>query len=200
MPDSIPSLTHRSTFIGGRTIPGVTAFVRKLFALLSACGLAVSVVAYIETFSEPHADTIFRLWIVLVPGFMTLFAPIYILEYPASRERPFLWKTVGWKSIFQGMPKWVTPCAWFLSLAAAAHVAWFALGARWGVPAIMDGQYVVEAHGHILRAVTEAEYVQLSAAGARGFASGMIACYFVPVMYWWFRRNQASAGPIPTAN
>jgi len=63
-----------------------------------------------------------------------------------------------------------------------------------GVPEVQDGQYVLISHGHILKVLTQAEFVKLRAAGARMFASVMILFYFMPVMYWWFRRGHQKAG------
>jgi hypothetical protein len=156
---------------------------RRFLALLSTCGLAASFVAYAESFSVSRADTIFRWWIVLLPGWMALFVPIYVLEYPASKAPSFAWKVFA-----RGMPSWVAPCFWLLSLIALAHFAWFHVHAHWGVPEVRDGQYVLISHGHTLKVLTQADYVKLRAAGARMFASGMIMFYFMPVMYWWFPR------------
>src|SRR5580658_9849763 len=107
--------------------------LRRFFALLSACGIAVSTVAYIESFSVSRADAIFRWSIVLVTGWMVLFTPIYVLEYPASRGPSF--PLYGYA---RGMPGWVAPCGWLVSLIATAHLAWFAVHAGWGVPVIRD--------------------------------------------------------------
>jgi hypothetical protein len=62
-----------------------------------------------------------------------------------------------------------------------------------GVPAIVDGQYVLDNHGRILKVLTRTEYLTLTAAALRGFASFMISFYFAPVAYWWFRRNDREA-------
>jgi len=160
---------------------------RRSFALLSACGLAVSVVAYGESFSGSQAELIFRCLVVLLPGWIALFFPIYILEYHALRTRRF-----GFKSLARGMPSWVAPSARLLWLVAMVHLAWGMLRTGWGVPAIQDGQYVLEAHGRILRLLTPAEYFSLRAALARMSAAMMIFFYFMPTMYWWFRRNEGA--------
>jgi hypothetical protein len=163
----------------------VTPTFRKIFAFLSACGIAASIIAYSESFAGSRADAIFRWWIVLLPAWMVVFAPIYVLEYPASRATSF-----AWKGFARGMPSWVAPCSWLLSLVVVAHVAWFALHSGRGVPTIQDGQFVLEARGQVLRVLTNAEYNDLRAAGARMFAAGMISFYFIPMTYWWFRRNE----------
>jgi len=58
-----------------------------------------------------------------------------------------------------------------------------------GVPAIVDGQYVLDSRGRILKALTQAEYFTLKEGELRASASMMIYFYFVPMMYWWYRRN-----------
>jgi hypothetical protein len=62
-------------------------------------------------------------------------------------------------------------------------------------PSIQDGQYVLSDRSHILRVLTEGEYLALEQVEARVFAMSMICIYFVPMAYWWFRRNQR---PAPT--
>jgi hypothetical protein len=57
----------------------------------------------------------------------------------------------------------------------------------------MDGQYVLDSHGRILKVLTQAEYVTLKEALLRIFATLMSTCYFMPMMYWWFRRNPQQA-------
>jgi len=162
--------------------------IRRFLAFLSACGLATSLVAYVGSFSGMRVDTTFRWWIILIPGWMALFAPIYALEYPASRAPSFCWKGFA-----RGMPSWVAPCSWVLSLMAIAHFVWFATHSGWGVPAIQDGQYVLSARGQVLKVISQAEYLNLREAGARVFATMMVSFYFVPMVYWWFSRSHQQA-------
>jgi hypothetical protein len=153
-------------------------------AFLSASGIAMCILAYIESFFGATIGSS-RAWIILlVIGVFALGIPVQILEYPASKALAFYWKGFA-----RGMPIWVVPCARLLLLTALAHFVWFAVHSGWGVPAIVDGQYVIDARGHILRVLTQAEYLTLEEAWLRGVASIMIACYFVPMTYWWFRRN-----------
>jgi hypothetical protein len=166
--------------------------LRRVFAFLAACGLAVSIGSYLTSFSASPADAISRCWIVLLLGWMALVAPIYVIEYPASRAASF-----AWTGFARGMPSWVAPCSWLLSLICGAHFAWFATHAGWGVPEIRDGQYALVSHGRILAVLTQAEYVKLRAAGARMFAAGMITVYFLPMTYWWFRRKASAPLPLP---
>ena len=133
-------------------------------------------------------DNIFPWYIPLLLGWMALFVPIYALEYPASRAPSF-----AWKGFARGMPSWVAPCSWLLMLVALAHFVWCVVHYGWGAPEIVDGQYVLDSRGRILKVLTQAEYLKLRAVGARAIATILIYFYFTPMMYWWFRRNPQQA-------
>jgi hypothetical protein len=115
---------------------------------------------------------------------LTLFIPIYVLEYPASKA-PFFF----WKDFARDMPGWVAPCAMILPLVPLGHLVWFLWHSGLGVPSIQDGQYVLSDRGHVLRLLTEGEYFALERAEARVFSAVMLSFYFVVTMYWWFKRN-----------
>ena len=157
----------------------MSSFTRRGLAVLSTCGLAASVLSYVASFSGARADTLFPWYAPLILGWMALFIPIYILEYPASRDPFFFWKFA------RGMPGWVAPCGVALSLIGVAHLAWFGVHSGMGVPAILDGQYVTEARGRILKVLTQADYLMLRMALLRACATMMISFYFAPTMYWW---------------
>ena len=148
---------------------------RKLLAFLSCCGLAACTLAYVVSFFGATMNDSSGWIIILCIGVFALGVPVQILEYPGSRALTFYWKGFA-----RGMPSWVAPCARILWLIAIAHFAWFALHSGWGVPAILDGQYVIDARGHILRVLTQAEYLTLQEAWLRGVATVMIACYLCP--------------------
>lgn len=164
----------------------VGSSTRWLLAILSACGFATSIFGYFASFSGALVDTVFPWFVPLLLGWMALFIPIYALEYPASRSPTFFWKFA------RGMPSWVAPCGAALSVIGISHLVWFGLHSGLGVPAIVDGQYVLDTRGRILKVLTRAEYLALRAAGLRAFATMMMSFYYAPMMYWWFRRNDRS--------
>jgi hypothetical protein len=58
---------------------------------------------------------------------------------------PFLWRFFPeWKVLPDDTPKWIRACATLLSLFALAHFIWVGLQNGMGVPAIINGQYVLE--------------------------------------------------------
>jgi hypothetical protein len=153
----------------------------RSLAFLSAFGIAAGIFGYIESFFGAPVDSFVRWGILLFVGQIALFAPIYVLEYPASKSPTFLWHGFS-----RGMPRWVAPCAQLLTLLAIAHWVLCAFRYGWGVPAIQDGQYVIAARGKILKVVSPAQYVALKEEELRAFATVIVSFYFVPMMYWWF--------------
>jgi hypothetical protein len=158
---------------------------RNLLALFSACGFVVSILAYLASFTPLPIDSIYPWFILLLLGWMAVLAPMCILEYPATRTLTF-----SLKGFARRMPSWVAPCSWLLLFIAIAHLAWTAVQFGRGAPEIIDGRYVLGSRGGISEALTQAEYLRLRAIGARMFATFLIYFYFVPMVYWWFRRNQ----------
>ncbi|HEY3990782.1 MAG TPA: hypothetical protein VGM02_15875 [Acidobacteriaceae bacterium] len=162
--------------------------MRKLLAFLASCGIAASIFAYICSFSGVRVNSIFLWEAPLVLGTIALYVPIYAVEYSA-RESASPWRGITWKQMARGMPSWVTPCAVLLLLIYVGHFVWFTVHTGLGVPSIRDGQYVIS-HGRNLRVLSQPEYFTLKAAELRMLATLMVNIYFVPMMYWWYRRNQ----------
>lgn len=162
--------------------------VRRAFAILSACGIGMSIVVYVESFVGATIG-INSGWItVLFVGAFVLTIPMLILEYPESRTPAFYWKGFS-----RGMPTWVVYCSWLFWATAIAQFVWFVLHAGAGSPTILDGQYVLDERGHILRVLTKEEYFSLEGAELRGVCTLIICVYFPGMTYWWFRRNNQTA-------
>jgi len=163
----------------------VTPTIAKSFALLSASAIAVCIISYCYSLSGISVDGLLR-WgfIVMIPVWMIMVVPMYVLEYPRSREISF-----SLKGFARGMPSWVAPCSWLLSFIAAVHVLWLALLNGLGVPEIINGQYVLDSRGRTLKVLTREEYLKLTDAELRAFATMMISFYFVTMAYWWLRKT-----------
>jgi hypothetical protein len=157
----------------------------RVCAFVAACGITASIFAYMASFSGSLLESVFPWGILLVLGLFALFISMYALEYPASRAPTFFLKGFA-----RGMPTWVAPCSRLLQVIGIAQLVWFAAHSGWGVPTILDGQYVLDSRGQILKVLTKAEYLTLKEAEQRMFAAMVAAFYFVPMMYWWFRGNE----------
>ena len=162
-----------------------TPTVRKLLAFVSVCGIAASIFIYIYSYSGAPADKLFPWALLLLVGVLVVYVPILTIEYSRSGTGVSVQKRIE-----QGMPRWFKSCSIFLMLLCVGHFVWFGVHSGMGVPEIMDGQYVIDARGHILKVLTRSEYLALKQAELRMFATLMITFYFMPMMYWWFRKDQ----------
>ena len=88
------------------------------------------------------------------------------------------------------MPKWIVPTIKLLGLFFLFHFILFLVQSHAASPQIRDGQYVLDSHGQIVKALTQSEYFKLKSAELRMFAAGWVFFYFVPTAYWWFSRSR----------
>lgn len=128
-------------------------------------------------------DSMSRLAIVLHLGVFILLLPMFGAEYSGLLDRSFFWKGFA-----QGKPKWVVRGVNLLGLFFVLHFVLFLVQSRAAAPEIINGQYVLNNHGHIVKVLTQSEYSTLKGAELRIFATGWMFFYFVPMMYWWFPR------------
>ena len=167
---------------------GMISAARRFLAVISICGLALSVVAYIGSFIGTTMDGIFRWAIVLHVGIFVLLLPMYGVEYTALKNRSFFWKGFA-----QAMPRWVVPCVKVLGVFFFVHFVLFLVQSHAAAPEIKNGEYVLNDHGRLVKILTQGEYLGLKGAELRLFATAWMFFYFVPAMYWWFPRNRYSA-------
>jgi hypothetical protein len=174
----------------------MSSHVARSLAFLSALGFVVSICSYIYSLLGVMVDKVFWL-LALAPLWIALFLPMYILEYPESRKVSF-----GFTGFARGMPRWVAPCSWLFQLAFVAHFVRFSVQSGFGVPEIVDGQYVLANRGRVLRLLTDEEYRALLGAELRLLATTLMFLYFVTTAYWWLRPTSThsdSSGIVSTS-
>jgi hypothetical protein len=156
--------------------------IRRILAIISACGFATAVVVYIRSFTGTTMNTIFRWAIFLHIGIFLLLLPMYAIEYPSIKSRMF------WKAFSQGLPKRAVRSIQLLMFFFIFHFLFFLVQSHASAPEIKNGEYILDDHGKTVRVLTESEYRSLKGSELRLFATGWMAFYSVPTMYWGFRR------------
>jgi hypothetical protein len=166
---------------------------RRSLAIASAGGLLASVVIYIASYYGGTMDAIAGWAIVLHIGIFVLLLPMCVVEYSALKQRTFFLKGFA-----RGMPKWVVPGVKLLVLFFAIHFVLFLMQSHAAAPEIRNGEYVLNDHGRIIKALTQSEYYALKGAELRLFTAGWMFFYFVLTAYWWFpRTRQKTVGNLP---
>jgi hypothetical protein len=143
----------------------------------------VCISAYIASFFAPPVDKFLPWGVLLFAGVFINILVIYFIEAPHTK-----WGPLTWKQFHRDMPGWVSQCEIVFWVLAVAQFLWMFKRFGAGVPTDIEGEYVLDSHGHILRELTEAEYLDLRCLMLRCFAFMYTTMYFEIAMYWWFRR------------
>jgi hypothetical protein len=65
-------------------------------------------------------------------------------------------------SLARKIPGWVGVCGIALLLTGVVHLVWFGAHSSLGAPEIINGQYVLDSRGRIMKVITEAEFVAIA--------------------------------------
>ena len=158
--------------------------MRGILTLISVCGLLFSILAYTLSFSRGLVDAIFPWIIPLLFGLICVILLLITLEYP-SLKRP----NSPLQAFSLRLPNWTLRYAAILFLIFLAHLLWVAIQSASGVAGIVDGKYVLESNGRVFEVISQAQYLARRAVALRASASFMVCFYFVPAVYWWFRKG-----------
>lgn len=163
----------------------MTTSMRLVFAGLSAFAIAMCIVGYVESLSGTTIALQSQWMTAIGFGAIVIQVPMYLRERASLKNRALAWKVFA-----QRVPKWAVFCVKLFYVVVFAHVVWLFIKSDYAVPTLQDGRYLLVSRGRIVRAITEKDYLALNAAEFRVFAVLMISCYLVPLLYWWFQRNQ----------
>ena len=170
-------------------ILAMVSLVRRCLALVAASALAASLTVYALSFVGTSMDGMFRWAMLLHAGVFALVLPMYAVEYSAIKNSKYLWDT-----IWRGLPKWAVRAIQIGGLFFAAHFVLFLVQSHAASPEIINGEYVLNSHGHIVKELTESQYRWLKGSELRLFATGWLSFYLALALYWWFPRRATTQG------
>ena len=168
---------------GDNSVSVPRPIIRRFLSILSACVVAASILAYLCSFFGAPVDMIMPWFIPVFLGWMVLLVHIWAIDIRFQKTELRL-EGICARYAELGRSLVVDTPAVFI-----ANFVWLAVHFGMGAPAIMDGQYVLDSHGQILKVLTHAEYFTLKEVELRTFAALMVFFYFVPMTYWWYRRT-----------
>lgn len=164
---------------------------RTVFWRVSILGIGASVVFYGLSFDYKSADKLFP-WVF--PLFLVLFVLQIFLIFQ-HRESAGTWRW-RWNELTEGKPAWISFAYYLLIAICLGHFLWTAQQEGAGSAAIIDGQYVLDSHGHILKDLSADEYFHLRAMGLRNFATLFLFLYFVHAVFWYYPQPQRAADEV----
>lgn len=161
--------------------------LRRSLAFIATLAIAASLIVYALSFVGTTMDEIFRWTMFLHIGIFALVLPMYAVEYSAIKNSKFLWD-----AIWQGLPKWAVRAIQIGGILFAAHFVLFLIQSHAASPEIINREYVLSSHGHVVKELTESQYRWLKGSELRLFATGWFSVYLALVLYWWFPRKLAT--------
>ena len=169
--------------------------MKQLFPIafyIATLGYIISLVLYGLTFNDVDAQQLALYWPLTI-GMMAIWL-MAILKLKASEELKALKKEGGFKlmaflkTAFKGTPVWMSVIAGISFIFAIVNIHML-MSSSPGVPAIIDGEYVMQNHGSILQKLTEQEYKHELAIKARMSMGHFLAFFGVGTAILWPDKN-----------
>ena len=159
-------------------------FPRFVFPLVSAVGLGICSAAFVWSFSERGAESS-SLWsfALCVLGLVVYSA---MLTREGRSSRSLVFQLEGFAT---GAPFVTVPIGWVLNVCALASLVYMAKSFGAGVPIVIDGQYVIDSHGRVLRELTRTQYLAAEGLLARCTVVFYLPAYWVAFTYWCLGRG-----------
>lgn len=151
----------------------LTGFVLSLIVHVAAI-LGIDVSTRIPSIWLLHVG-VFVVWIPLVLSIRKVFGP-----------------RLTFVQVCAALPGWVVALGTVVFVYVAVNFL-YTFATDGGSPAIVDGAFVLEAHGRVVRELTAAEYTELRAKSVRGFSGHWLAFYYMAFAYFMFRREADSS-------
>jgi hypothetical protein len=156
--------------------------MNHFMASIAAMGLALSLAVHTASlFGVDVMSLVPFVWALHV-GVFIVFAPAVLLARKRFGARPVL------AELRQAFPGWVKVLAGVFFAYAVINF-YVSFSSMAGTPAVKVGQYVLENHGRIVRALSSAEYTSLRARVIRGFSGHWMVFYFFGFAYFAFCRD-----------
>jgi len=156
----------------------------RILGLLSLVGFGLAAVVHVASLAGVDVSQRFPLVWLLHIGIFVLFIPF------AFSSRRVLGKRPSFSDMRALIPGWVFVIGVAVFGYALLNFALFIASTQGGSPSIEEGKYVLQNHGHVIREITEAEYVAFRANELRGFSGHWLAFYFAPFAYFMFAKSE----------
>jgi hypothetical protein len=149
-----------------------------MVSLFDLTGAFVCLILYAASFIGLTIDKI-GLWFLI--GLVCLFLN-FLLLFAFSPES-FIYRRE--KGGMKAWPKWAKWVSRSLALLLGLHLLMILIQGKGGVAAIHDGAFVLSARGHVIREITESEYLRFKAAELRFMSFGLLNGFCMLALEWW---------------
>ena len=168
---------------GSRPSPLRWASMTLLLGLIAFLGFCLSFVVHVSALLGVDVSAKAPYVWLLHVGIFVVFIPLVISSRKAFGANP------SFSAIRAAFPAWVVALGIVIFAYAALNFLLFILATDGGSPSIKDGKFILQSHGQFIRELSSAEYATCKANEVRGFSGHWLAFYFVPFVYFIFRRR-----------
>jgi len=164
--------------------------MKKTLCYIAGLGLILGLIVHvISLFGIYIGDRIPFVWVLHVGIFIVWIPAILELKKNPEFQQPDFKTSMNPKkfygAVFKDTPKPIMYLSIGFFIYAAINFILFMQASGGGVPDIMDGKYVINNHGSIIRELTEIEYFKLKANELRGFSGHWMAFYGFAMGILW---------------
>ena len=154
-----------------------------ILGLAAFTGLLLSLAVHVASLAHVDVASAYpEVWLLHV-GIFLVFIPFVFLSRRTLGAKPSL------ATVKAAFPMSLVAIGCVLIAYTALNFLLFFLASDGGSPAIKDGSFVLQEHGHFIRQLSSAEYTRYRANELRGFSGHWLLFYFVPFAYFLFRRD-----------
>jgi hypothetical protein len=168
--------------------------MRQFLFYFAATGWVIGLIVHLTAAMGDYdlTQTIPFLWLLHV-GIFVVWVPtiLKLKNNPEIKNKTFINPRVFLRVLFKESPTWLIIIAAIGFFYAGFNFSLFMVSQP-GVPDVMQGQYVLQNHGQIVKTLTETEYYHALANQTRGFSGHWLAFYGIAtaVLYPFNRHKQ----------
>jgi hypothetical protein len=153
--------------------------------LISLLGFSLSLVAHVFALNGVDIES-------EVPALWALHVGVFVVFIPMVVQLRRMQDKGEGMAIFRGIPTWAGGALVLLIPYVLVNFI-SSIGSGFeGSPAILDGQYVLQYKGKLVRVITESEYRAHLADVLRGFSGHWLLFYYLPLTHFLLRRSEES--------
>ncbi len=168
--------------------------MNKALCIIAGIGFTLAVIVHLISLSGIYIGDQFPfVWALHLGIFVVWFPTILMLrnnqKYSQKARKYGDSLRMIFNAIFKDMPKPVMFIALFCFVYASLNFFLFMNTGQGGNPSFIDGKYVLNNHGAIIKELTQTEYLELKANEIRGFSGHWMLFYCVAMGVLWPKKN-----------
>ena len=169
--------------------------MKKTLCFIAGLGLILGLLVHVISLLGIYiGDKVPFVWVLHLGIFIVWLPAILILKKNPDFQQPDFKTSLNPKkfygSLFKDSPKPIMIISLFFFVYAMINFFLFIQAGQGGVPSIIDGKYVINNHGSIIKELTETEYFKMKANEIRGFSGHWMAFYGISMGILWPKKDK----------